>query len=111
MIEYRSTPQDPKLAKSWARAFDKAAIIGGDRRLTVLSRNRFKIKSATTADTYWLRVYGFRYWCTCPAGMNDRPCWHVAKLIRYRQQSRDVQRMARTVSRTEAEAIVAALYD
>lgn len=87
MVQYPITSPDAKLEKAWERAFSKAATIGGDRRLVVLSRNRFRVRSATTADTYWLRAYGARVWCTCPAGQNDRPCWHAAKVISYRREA------------------------
>ncbi|MFN8535769.1 MAG: SWIM zinc finger family protein [Dehalococcoidia bacterium] len=76
---------DPRVIKAWAGRFRKAEIIGDIRRVRARGRDRYSVRSASDDRRYFVRVTGDRYDCTCPAGQSGRPCWHVAKVIRYRQ--------------------------
>lgn len=59
---------------AWLRAIDRAALMAPASTLERLGAGRWRIVSARSGAAYITS----RESCTCPAGLEGRPCWHRA---------------------------------
>jgi SWIM zinc finger len=63
-----------QIAHEYSRAqVSKAAELLKAGRLVCIDRGMYRVESATSSEIYWTGTKA----CSCPAGSNRRPCYHV----------------------------------